>query len=101
MEEMAKVITCKTTECVYNTEHKCHALAISVSSASNPVCQTFVAGEHKSGDPHAIAGVGACHAESCEYNRGRMCYAGSVDVGHKDQEEAACLTFEARVHAEI
>jgi hypothetical protein len=101
MEEMPKVKICDTTDCVYNTDRKCHALAITVSSGSNPECQTYMAGDYKSGDPKVIGGVGACHAESCEYNRDLMCHASSIDVGERMEEEAACLTFEVREHAQI
>jgi hypothetical protein len=101
MEEMPKVKMCDTTDCVYNTDRKCHALAITVSSGSNPECQTYITGDHKSGDSSTIAGVGACHAESCEYNRDLMCHASSIDVGQEAGEEAACLTFEVREHAQV
>lgn len=96
MTDMPKVSRCDTTDCVYNMDRMCHALAISVSGGENPDCETYASGQKKGGDRNAIAGVGACKAEACEYNRDLECHAPAIQVGARNGENDACLTFEAR-----
>jgi hypothetical protein len=91
MIKMPMITKCKITECAYNTDMKCHALAITVGG-SIPICDTFLKSSKKGGDKDANAGVGACKVEACKFNQEFECSAESVMVSmHADQAE--CDTF--------
>lgn len=92
--EMPKVIECDATECAYNQERKCHALAITVGDHGTPRCDTFWRAPNKGGDLNIIGGVGACRASQCRYNRSLECTASGIRVGRAG-DEVDCLTFSA------
>ncbi len=90
---MPKVENCQVTECCYNVEQMCHALAITVGGdGAHPACDTYCGSGTKGGDATAIAGVGACKVSVCTYNQSLECTAPVIDVG-RGQDEADCLTF--------
>lgn len=94
--EMSHVKQCDVSKCAYNRQNICHALAITVGgSATHPRCDTYCHSNHKGGDPEAMAGVGACKVESCEYNESLECCADDIRVGFK-RDEIDCLTFSSR-----
>lgn len=94
--DMPKVISCQVTDCCYNRDRQCHALAIQVGDTdAHPLCDTFTKQTGQCGDVSAAAGVGACKVESCEYNENLECAAQGITVGY-EQGEADCLTFEPR-----
>jgi hypothetical protein len=95
--EMPPITSCQVTDCCYNANERCHALAIQVGEgATHPICDTYT-GQRASqcGDQSAGGAVGACKASSCEYNENLECTAQGIMVGY-DGEEPDCLTFEMK-----
>jgi hypothetical protein len=93
--EMSKVQRCDVTQCAYNRQKACHALAILVGDSDDPCCDTFVQSAGKAGDDASQAGVGACKVAVCEYNNNLECSAGQIVVGFRS-DHVDCLTFERR-----
>ena len=91
---MSKVTLCDATDCSYNRDRKCHALAITVGEVE-PCCDTYFQAQGKGGAADMIGGVGACKVQNCVFNKEFECSAGSIKVGipsgHPD-----CITFKAR-----
>ena len=92
--KMPNVVSCDVTQCAYNTNNRCHAMAITIGDGSHPQCDTFCQEKTSGGDPEAIAGVGACKVSSCVYNQNLECQAEQIRVGPSG-DEADCLTFES------
>lgn len=91
MMKMPMIIACTITECAYNMEKRCHALAITVGG-STPICDTFLKRAGKGGDQDSIGGVGACKVTSCKFNLKLECSASGISVSmHSGQAE--CATF--------
>lgn len=78
------VNTCAATECAYNSERKCRALAITVGEPSAATCATYTPREVKGGTQMTVANVGACKASDCKHNRDLVCTAASVTIGIRD-----------------
>jgi hypothetical protein len=95
--EMPPVKGCQVTDCCYNMDEQCHALAIQVGdAATHPICETFTEQTaSQCGDRAATGNVGACKVSLCEYNQSLECIADSIMVGYQ-QGEADCLTFEPK-----
>ena len=98
--QMPKVTACSVTECSYNKDNKCHALAIQVGDPemggmTHPACDTFIKMSQKGGDSQTVAGIGACKAFDCNFNKLLECSAPGINVGHHEQH-ADCETFERR-----
>lgn len=93
--EMPKVNQCDASECAYNTDHMCHALAVTIGDPDSPLCDTFFRTAEKGGEADSVAGVGACKTSSCRFNEKFECRAPGIEVGHKS-EGIDCLTYEAR-----
>jgi hypothetical protein len=90
--QMPKVSDCEVLGCSYNTEKKCHALAITVSGMKHAVCDTYFKTTSKGGAPDWIGGVGACKEYDCRFNSSFECSAPNIHVGaHMDH--ADCKTF--------
>lgn len=92
---MPKIADCQVSDCSYNKDKQCHALAITVGDGNCPMCDTFANLSKKGGDPNMVAGVGACKADNCKYNKSLECTADSIQVG-KSCSHADCKTFSAR-----
>lgn len=92
--KMPRVATCDMTECFFNIDETCHALAINVGT-DHPACDTFIMGTAHGGVPKALGGVGACKVESCHHNKGFLCSAPDITVGHHGGH-ADCKTYMAR-----
>ena len=90
--EMPKISTCDVSECAYNKDNCCHALAITIGDPAGPKCDTFCASTVKGGDMMATGSVGACKCSRCNYNMDLECQASSISVGYR-QNEVDCLTF--------
>ena len=90
--EMPRVIECDATECAYNVEQMCHAMAITVGGEIDHKCDTFCRSSSKGGDLQIIAGVGACKVGTCSNNTNLECTAPGIKVGHEGNE-IDCLTF--------
>ncbi len=92
--EMSKVMKCEVSDCAYNMDDCCHAMAITIGDSMNPRCDTFCQSSIKGGDASCMAGVGACKVSSCTYNDNLECGAPGISVGYKGQDPD-CLTFQA------
>lgn len=90
---MSGVSECSIGECAYNSNHTCHAIAITVGDGDTPMCDTFFVGHDHSAD-HGHAGVGACKVSSCQHNRELECSAGRIMVG-KLENRVKCMTYVA------
>ena len=94
---MSKISECQVSDCSYNNDNNCHALAITVGDEKCPGCDTFTQSGKKGGNPGALGGVGACKVENCKYNNSLECSAGSIQVGLGTHGcHAECRTFSAR-----
>lgn len=93
--EMPKILECDATECAYNRNRECHAMAITVGDGAMAHCDTYWQSKNKGGVLNIIAGVGACRAVNCEYNQNLECTASGIRVGHKG-DAVDCLTFDPR-----
>jgi hypothetical protein len=92
--DMPKVESCRVTDCCYNADERCHALAITVGGdGMHPECDTYCAYRTKGGDAASMAGVGACKASECVFNQSLECTASAIIVG-PGRDKADCLTFE-------
>jgi hypothetical protein len=68
--DMVKIERCRVTECCYNTDEMCHAMAITFGDAGDhPKCDTYCDLMTKGGDLSAIGAVGACQVSECRYNQ--------------------------------
>lgn len=92
---MPKISKCDVTDCSYNTDRKCHTLAITIGDSSCPMCDTFLQAEDKGGDIEVLGGVGACKSSECTFNSAFECSAGSISVG-EHSDHADCLTYKPR-----
>ncbi len=93
--DMSKVSECDVTECAYNRDKMCHAMAITIGDGERPMCDTFCSASTKGGDMSCMAGVGACKVLMCQYNQNLECNASEIHVGYNGQE-IDCLTFQRR-----
>ena len=92
--KMSPVQDCSASDCAFNKNQVCHALAINIGGPSGiPYCDTYTSSDEEGGDAEAHAGVGACKVAACEYNTHLECTASTIEVGFK-QNKVACLTFE-------
>jgi hypothetical protein len=93
--DMPKIERCRVTECCYNSDEMCHALAITVGGGGDrPACDTYCDLGTKGGNQSVIGTVGACKVSDCRYNANLECTASGIMVG-RAQDEADCLTFES------
>jgi hypothetical protein len=93
--KMPKISNCNMAACSYNKEDQCHAIAITVGDMKMPKCDTFLAAQHKGGDPGSVGSVGACKDEECNFNQMFECTAENINVG-MHQDHAECDTFTIR-----
>ncbi len=90
--EMPVVDACQVEACAYNTDRRCHALAITIGDAHHAHCDTFFSAPDKGGDPTAIGHVGACKVSDCRHNTQLECQAPNITVGYVENA-ADCLTY--------
>ncbi|WP_234042572.1 DUF1540 domain-containing protein [Streptomyces marianii] len=83
---------CTAENCAYNTDHTCHAVAITIGDIHDPVCDTYVSADAKGGEPSATGRVGACKMADCRHNIGLECHAPAITVGYQ-HDEIDCLTY--------
>lgn len=93
--KMPQISVCDATECAYNRENKCHALAITVGDSGCPMCDTAIKSQQKAGDMSSTGSVGACKTSQCEYNSSLECTAAKIKVGMHGSH-ADCMTFEPK-----
>ncbi len=94
--EAAKVTNCKVSECAYNINNICHAMAITIGDGRCPRCHTFCRFimNSKAGNTGVDASVGACRISSCIHNTGLACQAPEVLIDYKEQQPE-CLVFQS------
>ncbi len=91
--EMPKVSRCSVSECSYNEDESCHALAITVGDKPDESkCDTFIQSDIHGGFKKTVAGVGACKASDCRFNERLECVSPNIQVGVQDGN-STCLTF--------
>ena len=93
--EMPFVSKCEVSGCAYNSEHNCHAKAITVGDGDRPGCDTFFSAPQHTRLVTLTAGVGACKVIACRYNQDFECGAESIEVGYVGND-ARCRTFSHR-----
>ncbi len=93
--DMPEVFKCSVTNCAYNNDEQCHALAITVGDGANPRCDTFTEAGFKGGDEQEIGRVGACKVSVCRFNESLECQAQGIEVGNRDGG-VFCMTFSWR-----
>lgn len=88
---LSGVSACDADECAYNSNHACHAIAITVGDGDTPMCDTYFRSGQHSG-VKGSAGVGACKVAACQHNRDFECGAGRIQVGSQGNK-ISCITF--------
>lgn len=89
--KMPVVSKCVITECAYNSNTSCHAIAITIGDGERPMCDTFFKSS-KHGGIKDIAGVGACKVATCRHNTDFECSASSIQIG-QEASWGKCMTF--------
>ena len=92
--EMPVINKCDATECAYNRDEQCHAMAITVGGPGDHKCDTFLRSSKKGGSVDVTGRVGACKVESCKHNHALECSAPGITIGHEG-DVVSCLTFAA------
>lgn len=93
--QMQQVKECSVSECAYNRDEICRALAITIG-ADGPLCDTFWTYDNKAGDPARLGAVGACKVISCVHNYDGECGSpGGIIVARKSARPN-CVTFTKR-----
>ena len=89
--KMPMINECSMSDCAYNSDMNCHALAITVGGPS-PLCDTYLKSDQKGGDGDSVGAIGACKVGNCMYNTALECSSDNVKIGmHADHAE--CDTF--------
>ncbi|MCY9783342.1 DUF1540 domain-containing protein [Nocardiopsis sp. EMB25] len=86
------VNSCSADACAYNTDHNCHALAITVGESEHAQCDTYVNIPAQGGDPVSTGHVGACKMSDCQHNVRLECQAPGIAVGYVSNQ-VDCLTY--------
>jgi hypothetical protein len=87
-----KILDCSVTDCSYNSNKACHAVAITVGNGSCPMCDTYFNSSQKGGAMEITGSVGACKEFDCKFNKSLECSAPGIHVsGHMGH--ADCATF--------
>ncbi|GAA2237901.1 DUF1540 domain-containing protein [Rarobacter faecitabidus] len=97
--DLPHISECSVAGCSYNSEHSCHAGAVTIAQSSGSTsCATFIPLGIKGGLDRVVAEVGACHRSNCTHNSSLECHASTVRIGAgpDDVTHAGCLTFETR-----
>ncbi len=94
-KKMPSVSECEMSDCAYNQNRACHALAITVGDDTCPMCDTFFDSARKGGDRDVTGSVGACKESNCQYNDALECSAPAIKVG-EHSDHADCSTFKSR-----
>ena len=97
MTVATKVNACTVTDCAYNANESCHALAITIDNPSPATCATYTpkAEGKRGGAEMTVANIGACKAANCVHNEALTCQAGEVKIGMQDGK-VSCLTFKGQ-----
>ncbi|MCC5874807.1 MAG: DUF1540 domain-containing protein [Candidatus Sumerlaeia bacterium] len=86
---------CTATDCAYNDDRACRALAITVGEPSAHTCATYEPKQKKVATQVTVANVGACKASNCIHNAELSCKAAEVTIG-MESGQVRCMTFESK-----
>lgn len=86
---------CAATDCAYNDNQACRALAITVGEPSAQTCATYEPKQKKVSTQVTVANVGACKASNCVHNSNLSCQAAEVKIG-VDGGQVRCMTFQGK-----
>lgn len=95
LETMPKIVDCNADKCSYNSDNKCHAMAITVGGPG-PICDTVFETSIKGGVPDMSGGVGACKIMDCCHNEMLECSAREGIHVRLHENQAECETFEEK-----
>lgn len=95
VQDEAHVSNCAVSECAYNLERRCGAIAIVIASGPHPVCGTFLKTAGSSGKRIGDARVGECRYSICRHNANAKCNAGSIEVDYW-WGQVDCRTFASK-----
>lgn len=90
--DVPKITWCDATNCAYNHDGHCHAIAITIGDKLQPQCDTFLDSPIKGGDSSATGTVGACKVSICKYNEMYECHAPQIHL-ERHQKHVDCATF--------
>lgn len=94
--DIPRIQKCEASECAYNKEMECHAVAITVGNSSSALCDTFLNRSRKGGVAGLTGGVGACKMDSCRHNSELECTIDpGINVAFK-ANQARCSSFSRR-----
>ena len=94
--DIPAVASCAAEKCAFNTDHKCHAKAITIGNSGNPACDTYLAASKYIRDTTRIGGVGACKSIDCKNNEEFDCKASEIRVGMIADGGVTCSSYEKR-----
>ena len=95
LQDAALVSRCEVSECAYNFEKRCGAIAIVIASGPHPQCGTFLRMSGSSGKRTGDAHVGECRYSACRHNADSKCTAGKIEVDYW-WGVVDCRTFASR-----
>ncbi len=90
-----KVLDCNVTECSYNSNKQCHAVAITVGDSTCAMCDTYFKSSQKGGAMEVTGSVGACKEADCRHNKSLECSAPGIHVSNH-MDHADCSTYARR-----
>ncbi|MDX1763698.1 MAG: DUF1540 domain-containing protein [bacterium] len=95
MEQMPMIVSCTGSDCSYNKDMICNAMAVTIGEEGEAICDTYYHGSRRIAYPETVSFVGACKMESCRFNRYLECtaYWGVSLVGREGR--VYCDTCEA------
>jgi hypothetical protein len=88
---MPAVSECVISECAYNSNNACHAIAITIGDGNRPMCDTYFKSKTRGGIKDT-AGVGACKVSTCSHNMDFECCATNIRIGNENNQ-GKCQTF--------
>lgn len=90
--QIPQILDCEVTQCSYNMNKMCHAVAITVGNSKHAMCDTFYKSSQKGGATEITGSVGACKADDCKYNKSLECSAPGIRVANHS-DHADCSTY--------
>ena len=91
-EKMPLIVSCTGSDCSYNRNLICEAMAVNIGADRQAVCDPFCQTDHKIVHPAAVSFVGACKMERCRFNRNVECTAFSGVILVADSSRVMCHT---------
>ena len=95
--KMPMIVSCSGSDCSYNANLTCNAMAVTIGEQREAFCDTFYKSVQRIAYPDMTSFVGACKMENCRFNRKLECtaYKGVSLMGRADH--VICSTFEESV----